>query len=154
MAEAMGFGGVGTWLQSGNLVFEARRRATAGLEEGLENETEKAFGLQVHYMVRTSDEWAEIIARNPFPDAAKDDPGHLLVLALKRAPTKQDVAALRAAIKGRETLEAVGREVYVIYADGIGTSRLTNAVIEKTLGTRATGRNWNTVRKLAELMNS
>jgi uncharacterized protein (DUF1697 family) len=38
-----------------------------------------------------------------------------------------------------------------VYPDGIGRSRLTNRVIETKLDTRGTGRNWNTVLKLAEL---
>jgi uncharacterized protein (DUF1697 family) len=38
-----------------------------------------------------------------------------------------------------------------VYPDGIGTSKLTIGVIEKHLGTRATGRNWNTVLKMAAL---
>jgi uncharacterized protein (DUF1697 family) len=38
--------------------------------------------------------------------------------------------------------------------DGIGRSRLTSALIEKKLGTRGTGRNWNTVLKLAALADS
>jgi uncharacterized protein (DUF1697 family) len=47
----------------------------------------------------------------------------------------------------------VGRELFVHYADGIGRSKLTNAVIEKALGgVPATGRNWNTVLKLQALV--
>jgi uncharacterized protein (DUF1697 family) len=40
-----------------------------------------------------------------------------------------------------------------VYPDGIGTSRLTNALIEKRLGTRDTARTWNTVLKLDALAN-
>jgi len=61
------------------------------------------------------------------------------------------VAALQAAIKGREVVRAKGRHAYIVYPDGIGRSRLTNVMIEKKLGTRGTGRNWNTVLKLAAL---
>src|SRR5262252_7340844 len=60
--------------------------------------------------------------------------------------------ALRAAIKGREVIRAAGRHLYIVYPDGIGRSRLTNAVIEGKLGTRGTGRNWNTVLKLVGLV--
>jgi uncharacterized protein (DUF1697 family) len=42
----------------------------------------------------------------------------------------------------------------VVYPDGIGASRLTTALIERTLGTAGTGRNWNTVLKLAALVGS
>ena len=59
-----------------------------------------------------------------------------------RQPTSR---ALRAAIVGREAIEAVGAHAYLVYPDGIGRSRLTTALIERTLGTRGTGRNWNTV---------
>jgi uncharacterized protein (DUF1697 family) len=38
-----------------------------------------------------------------------------------------------------------------VYPAGIGTSKLTNKLIEDKLGTRATGRNWNTVLKLRDL---
>ena len=55
------------------------------------------------------------------------------------------VAALQAAIKGREVVWALGPHVFIVYPDGIGKSRLTAAVIERTLGTRGT---WNTVLKL------
>jgi uncharacterized protein (DUF1697 family) len=45
-----------------------------------------------------------------------------------------------------------GRHAYIVYPNGIGRSRLTNALIEKKLRTRGTGRNWNTVLKLNELV--
>ena len=37
-----------------------------------------------------------------------------------------------------------------MYPDGQGNSKLTNAVIERKLGTSGTARNWNTVLKLAD----
>jgi uncharacterized protein (DUF1697 family) len=62
------------------------------------------------------------------------------------------VDQLQAAIAGRETVKAHGPHLYVAYPDGIGTSRLTMPFIEKRLGTRGTGRNWNTVLKIADLL--
>jgi uncharacterized protein (DUF1697 family) len=59
------------------------------------------------------------------------------------------VAALQAGIVGPEKLRAVGRQLYISYPAGAGTSKLTGAVIERTLGIRGTARNWNTVLKLA-----
>ena len=55
---------------------------------------------------------------------------------------------------GPERLHGVGRELYIVYPAGIGTSRLTGKVIESKLGTRGTARNWNTVSKLAALMQA
>jgi uncharacterized protein (DUF1697 family) len=86
-----------------------------------------------------------------FEAEAKSDPGHLVVMALKDAPAASAVKALQAAIKGREIVRAAGRHAYIVYPDGIGRSKLTNALIEKTLATRGTARNWNTVMKLAAM---
>ena len=69
-------------------------------------------------------------------------------IAFVAYPSK-DVAALQAAVTGRETVEANGKQAYFVYPDGIGTSKLTNAVIERKLGQSGTARNWNTVLKLA-----
>jgi uncharacterized protein (DUF1697 family) len=43
---------------------------------------------------------------------------------------------------------ADGRCLYLVYPDGIGRSKLTNALIEHKLGVQGTGRNWNTVLKI------
>jgi uncharacterized protein (DUF1697 family) len=70
---------------------------------------------------------------------------------LKTAPPAERVDSLRASIKGPEIIQSDGKQLYVVYPAGIGGSKLTGALIEKKLGTRGTGRNWNTVLKLATL---
>ena len=140
-----------TLLQSGNVVFAAASATTAALEQRLEAAARKKLNLDTDFFVRTAAEWAAVVDDNPFPDEAARDPGHLLVLALKEAPANAAVKALQAAVKGREIVRAKGRHAYIVYPDGVGRSRLTSAVIEKALGTRGTGRNWNTVLKLHAL---
>jgi uncharacterized protein (DUF1697 family) len=147
----LGLTGVQTLLQSGNLVFGSSKRTTAALEQLLEKEVAARLSVQPDFMIRTAAEWDKIIARNPFPAEAKSDPGHLVVVALKEAAKQKDVEALRAAFTGPETIRADERHLYVLYPDGQGRSRLTNALIEKKLGTRGTARNWNTVLKLGAL---
>ena len=58
---------------------------------------------------------------------------------------------LRAAIKGAEKIGAGERCLYAWYPDGIGESKLTVKLIERHLGAAVTGRNWNTILKLAEM---
>ncbi len=155
MAEAMGLVDVKTLLQSGNLVVvDPLARTTAELEALLEAGTERTFGRAIDYMIRTPAELAAAIAANPFPEMAKGDPSHLVVYFLKgSAPAQAALAALNAAIVGPERVAVAGRELYITYPDGIGTSKLSNNLIEKTLGRqRATGRNWNTVLKVAALV--
>ena len=147
----LGFTEARSLLQSGNLIFQAQKKTTAQLESLLEKEAEKRLGLKADFFVRTPAEWESLIAQNPFRKEAERDPGYLIVLFLKNAPDAERVEALRAAISGREVIQAKGNHAYVVYPDGQGRSRLTNTLIEKKLGTRATARNWNTVLKLAAL---
>jgi uncharacterized protein (DUF1697 family) len=151
MLTEMGCTDVQSLLQSGNVVFRSRAKAGIALERQLEREAETHLGLEIDFHVRTAPEWESAIANNPFPEAARRDPGHLLVLFMKDAPSARAVEALQAAITGRERVAAVGRQAYLVYPDGVGRSRLTNALLDKHLGGRGTARNWNTVVKLAAL---
>jgi uncharacterized protein (DUF1697 family) len=149
--EQLGFAGVQTLLQSGNVVFRGDRLKGAGLERLLEAETEKRLDVAVDFVVRTAAEWAAVVQRNPFPKEAKNDPGQLLVLFLKKAPPATNVKALQAAIQGPEIVQARGKELYIVYPLGQGRSKLTTALVERELDTRGTGRGWNTVVKIAAL---
>lgn len=148
LAEAIGLARPRTLLNSGNLVFEADGAADA-LEARLEAGIEARFGGPVPVLVRSAEAWDALMAANPYPDEAKADPAHLLVMPLKAAPTPDREAALTAAIKGRERARVVGDVAWLVYPDGIGDSKLTIQVIERHLGTVGTARNWNTVVKLA-----
>lgn len=145
----LGFGEPRSLLQTGNLAFRGGRRTTDGLERLLEKESASRLALATDFFVRTAEEWRTIIARNPFPGEAERDPGHLVLMCLKAEPSPDRVQALQAAIGGREVVRVVGRQAYIVYPDGIGNSRLTVALIERKLGTRGTGRNWNTVRRIS-----
>jgi uncharacterized protein (DUF1697 family) len=151
MLLKLGFADAATLLQSGNVVFSGDGRKAEALEKFLEAETVKRFKITPDYFVRTAKEWCEIVAANPFPREAENDPGRLVLAALKHAPKAEAVKALQAAIKGRETVRAGTRHLYIYYPDGQGTSKLTMTVIEKHLSTRGTARNWNTVLKLLAL---
>jgi uncharacterized protein (DUF1697 family) len=149
---ALGFPDARTLLQSGNVVFSGGGRDPGALETRLEAETEKRFRVRVDYMVRTAKEWKEIVARNPFADEARRDPSRLLVLFLKQTPRAGAEIALRVAIKGPERVRVAGRHAYIVYPEGIGRSKLTPALLERELGVRGSGRNWNTILKLGALL--
>ena len=138
-------------LQSGNLVFESTTRATGPLEKLLEAAVAKQLGIDTPFCVRTAAEWQQVIADNPFPNEAKADPGHTILMCLKDAPPPAAVKALQDAIRDREVVKAKGRHAYFLYPDGMGRSRLTITLIEKKLATIGTARNWNTVLKLGAL---
>lgn len=151
LVASLGFTDVRTLLQSGNVILRAEGRTPEALETLLQKETRTRLGLDTKYLVRTASQWKSVVSRNPYPREAKDDPSHLLATFLKTKPKAAAAKALAGAIQGSEYLRVIGREAYIVYPDGVGRSRLTNAVIEKKLETSATARNWNTVLKLAAL---
>ncbi|MGH6871024.1 MAG: DUF1697 domain-containing protein [Rhizomicrobium sp.] len=151
LAEELGLGEPRTLLQSGNLVFDAKGKTPKVLEALLEKELTARFDLKCRVMVRGARQMKALAARNPFPKEAKNDPARLHVFFLKDTADAAAVAALNAAIKGRETAKGHGREVFLHYPDGMGESKLTNAVVERALSSPGTARNWNTVTKILEL---
>jgi uncharacterized protein (DUF1697 family) len=154
LCEGLGHTGVRTLLQSGNVVFRSRSAASAPMAKRLQDAIEKRCGFRPAIFLRSLAEISEAIAANPFPDAARDDPGHLLILFLDGTPPAGADAALSGFKGGPERVKLEGRNLYLHYPAGSGTSKLTNAVIEKAIGTPGTARNWNTLNKLAELMQA
>jgi uncharacterized protein (DUF1697 family) len=148
----LGFEAGQTLLQSGNLVFRSRKTGAA-LEDQIEQAFADRFGFASDVLVRTAAHWRAIVAANPHSQMAADDPSHLVVMPLKSAPAAAPLARLQGAIQGREVVAAVGRELFITYPDSIGTSKLTGAVIERHLSVRGTARNWNTVTKLAAMLD-
>jgi uncharacterized protein (DUF1697 family) len=150
----LGFVDPRSLLQSGNLLFRSGARSGAQLERLLEKEAASRLALETDFFVRTAVEWQSVIAHNPFRKEAERDPARLVVIFLKDAPSAKAVRVLQVAITGPELIRAAGRHAYIVYPNGTGRSRLTNALIEKHLGTRGTGRNWNTVLKLGALVQA
>ena len=155
LVATLGFANVRSLLQSGNLVFRSEgrtaARTSAEIEQLLEAELKKRLKLETDFFVRSAAEWKAVIAKNPFRKEAERDPAHLVAMFLKDSPAAKQVAALEQAIVGREKFRVEGRLAYIVYPDGIGDSKLTNALIDRKLETRGTGRNWNTVLKLAAI---
>ena len=152
---AAGFAGARTLLNSGNVVLRSDLAPDA-LETLLEKEAVERMGLRTDFHVRSAAEWRALIEANPLPDAAARNPSHFIVTCLKSEATPAAVEALRAANPGPEIIRAEGRQLYIDYGgpEAMRASKLSSALIDAKLGTRSTGRNWNTVLKLAALAAS
>jgi uncharacterized protein (DUF1697 family) len=147
--EGLGHEDVVTYLQSGNVVFRADGKAPE-LAAGIERRIAEKYGLDVAVLLRTPRELPAIAARNPFL-ADEEDLTKLHVVFLETAPARSAIARLDPARSPPDRFSARGRELYLHLPNGAGRSKLTNDYIERTLGTRATARNWRTVSKLVEL---
>jgi len=137
-----------THLNSGNVVFQSTRKDRPQLRRDLEDAIRKKIGIDVKIILRTPDEIRRAMAANPF---SKRDPSHLLIMFLEGQPSDDAAQALRKAHAGPEKIHFAGQELVIDYVDGIGRSKLTNALIERKLAVAGTARNWNTVSRLLEL---
>jgi uncharacterized protein (DUF1697 family) len=152
MLTQLGLTEVQTLLQSGNVVFQSRERSTEKLERLLESALAARLKLTARVLVRSAAELHAVIAANPFPAEAASDPSHLLVLFLADEVASECVRELRSAITGPERFEVRGRHAYAVFPEGLARSKLAGPLFDRLLRTTSTGRNWNTVRKLAAMV--
>ncbi len=155
-----GFPNARTYVQSGNLVVSSDLDDLA-LADRLRQLILEQFDLSVPVVVRDADELAEIVARNPFPEAAAADPKRLQVTFL--ADRLVDDVAER--VRGLSSdqfsvdVEAISvaislRDVYGWHPAGIHVSKLARELSDRRLGVTATARNWSTVTTLLEMVTN
>ena len=146
-----GFKDVATYINSGNAVLSSRKGA-ASITAEIARIAKKEFGFDKAIHVVTREEWADLIANNPFPDAVAI-PKFLHAAVLADRPEKGKVEALRAFAKGGERIEVVGKVAYLHTPEGFGTSKLAEK-FDKGIGVPNTARNWNTVVALARMADA
>lgn len=150
LCAELGWAAVQTYIQSGNVVFQADA-ALARLEGDLEQAITRHFGLRIAVIARTAADWPAYVSGNPYPEASRDEP-NLVMLALSKAPPKEDAAeALRERAAQGERITRVGDALWVHYSAGVARSKLSPALFDRLVGSPVTARNWRTVLKLAEL---
>jgi uncharacterized protein (DUF1697 family) len=140
-----------TYVQSGNVVFRTRERDLGQLARRIENAIKRRFGFRPEVILRTPSDLRAVIRRNPFASPPDLDPRKLLVTFLASDPGPEARDRMLKINAGPEELRIEGRELTIYYPNGMGRAKLSPALIEKTLETSGTARNWNTVRKLLEI---
>ncbi len=149
--SALGCEDVTTYIQSGNAVLRSNASRTL-LGSKIEAAVNEKFGFQPKVLLLTVANYRSILAANPFPHAV-DNPKSLHVSFMSEAPVDPDLDALETLRSPTESFELLANAFYLHAPDGIGRSKLA-AKVEKCLGVEATGRNWRTATKLAELAAS
>ena len=140
---------VRTYVQSGNVVLVSDA-AAADLERDLQALVAGRLGVDTPILVRTADELAGVVERNPFADVADDPKRHQV--SFLSAPLAADVERdLLAADLAPERVAVDGREIHAWHPAGIQRSPLAGRLTDKRLGVTATARTWRTVLALHEL---
>ena len=144
-----GFDDVRTYVASGNVVLSSSLSASK-LGARCEKLIAERFGFDVDVIVRTAEELAEVVRLNPLADVA-EDPKRYQVSFCDGEPDPEAVERIAAAAAPSEKLVMVGRELYAWHPEGVGRSKMWTKLAGKTLGVRATARNWTTVTTLLEM---
>ena len=144
-----GFEDVRTYLQSGNVVL-ASDATPERLAAQCEHLIADAFGLTLSVIVRTRDELADVVRRNPLADVAVN-PKRYQVTFLAAELDSEEVEKLAALAAPSERFTTIGREVYAWHPDGVARSRLWARLAGQGLGLSATSRNWTTVTNLVAI---
>ena len=140
-----------TYVQSGNILFKTQSRNLVRLAAGIEEAIERKFGFHSDVILRGSAELREVVAKNPFASRKGIEPNKLLVTFLATDPGEEARAKLRQIKAEPEEVWIDGRELFIYFPNGMARPKLSIPLVERTLKTSGTGRNWNTVTKLLEL---
>jgi len=137
LGERAGFANARTYIASGNLVF-ASECSEAAIREALEELLEAEFGKRIGVLVRDAAELARVAKDNPFADR----PGNRVMAIFADA----DITLEGVRHQVQEELRLGERVIYVHYPLGQADTKLVVPAAK-----HGTGRNMNTVAKLADM---
>jgi uncharacterized protein (DUF1697 family) len=143
MCETAGFENVKTYIASGNVVFRSDSQESQ-VRSVLEDQLRQYSGRDVGVLVRTGDEIADTLARNPFVDAPGNRVMTLFVDGALPVDPLEGVTGLK-----DEQVRLGKRELFILYPEGMANTRL-RIPGEKT----GTARNMNTIAKLAQMLGA
>jgi len=145
----MGCEDVRTLGQSGNAVLSSGV-PEAELAARIEARVAEDLGVAAKVVLRSRDELADVVARDPLGDVA-GDPRRYQVSFGSAPPSPEAVRALLDADVAPERVAVEGREVYAWHPGGVRRSPLARLIDDRRLGVTVTARNWRTVTALLAL---
>ena len=150
MFTAAGCTNVQTYIQSGNVVFQASDSLAVRVPDVIQRAIRDEFGLNVPVVTRTAEALRSVVDHNPFHKAG-EDPELLHVAFLADEPAKAQVDALDPNRSPPDRFVVRGRDVYLCLPNGMAKTKLSNAYFDSKLKTVSTARNWRTTLKLLEM---
>ena len=152
--ESAGLTDVKTYIQSGNLIFRAKKENVPNLKFQIRTVIKTKFGFEPYAIVLSCKKLVSAVKMNPFPEVVGELRGKTLHLFfLDKIPLSIDFVQLEKVIHSSERWKMVNDVFYLHTPEGFGHSKLAKQV-EKILGVEVTARNWNTVNALIEISKS
>jgi uncharacterized protein (DUF1697 family) len=152
--QAQGHTDVSTYIQSGNVLFAARKGTSRSLESSLETALEGELGTPLTVVVRSLTELRTTVERAPAGFGSQPDRYRYDVIFLKDPLT---AAKLRAALPSlKEGVDEVSNGPGALYWSRL-TAKASSSRLSKIASLpeykSTTIRNWNTTTKLLDLLD-
>lgn len=148
----LGYAGVRTLLNSGNVIFDAPAADTAEVSVRIEEALDSRFHVSARVIVLTAAELAAVVDENPLLGMASD-PSRLMVAFGSGPVDPRPMEPLLEQDWSPEALALGARATYLWCPAGVIESRLAQAAA-RVLGDTVTTRNWATVTKLHALASA
>jgi uncharacterized protein (DUF1697 family) len=149
--EALGLDQVATYIQSGNVVFQASKVSPSSLSRKIEERILGDFGHSVSVILRTADELKQTIANNPFLKDRGIEPTKLHVMFLSNVPASSALEKLETMTMKPDRSCCLGKEIYLYLPNGTSQSTLMKTPLDRVLSVVTTTRNWNTANQLLQM---
>jgi uncharacterized protein (DUF1697 family) len=150
--EREDFANVETVVASGNVLFDHDERPSEGLREKLAYILAEQFDIASAVVVLSREELEASLAESPFAASGDDSKVHVHFLECQpSAEAFADLVAVQAE-RGNERLAAGTRALHIDFVDGVGSSKLTGALVARRLGCGGTARNARSIRRIIEKM--
>lgn len=149
--EALRFESVKTYIQSGNVVFKAKKTSTTALSKKIEGKILQDFGFSVSVITRTSDELGQIIEKNSLLKTSAIDHARLHVMFLSEPPAGASLKKIADLVIAPEECSCAGTEIYFYFPNGVSQSVIFKTPVDRILAVTTTMRNWKTVNTLQQM---
>ncbi|MFC9724938.1 DUF1697 domain-containing protein [Bacillus cereus] len=147
--ESIGLKQVKTYIQSGNIVFESEEDINF-LKDRIQTEIKNEFDFDVPVMLRTHDEFINIIKQCPYEVHSLLEGESVHVAFLTNVLSEEESSQLLIFKSELEDCYIDEKVVYLFFKNSIRNSKLMNQF--QKLHTPATVRNWRTVNKLKAIV--
>ena len=148
--EDAGCTDVRTYIQSGNVVFDANKTTAKRLAKAIPEAIESTLGLEVPLVIVTAKELEAALRGSPYLDRP-ENPKALHAMFLSRAPAASALEKLDPERSSPDEFTVRGRVIYLHCPNGMARTKLTNVYFDRTLGVTSTARNWRTLGRLHEM---
>ena len=148
MFESINYKNVKTYIQSGNVSFEYDSTNITNLSNQIEKKIIETFGFSVKTVIRTEEEFKNIVDNNPFVNELNIELDKLYVTFMLDIPNPNLLSLLDIKKEINEKFLINSREIYLYCPNGYGRTKLNNGMFEKKLMVTSTTRNWKTINNI------